>query len=89
MKIKEDIIQNLQAVLEEYIAEYGPKYGKYMFSRELGALENRLYTEAKKAGNMSDFELISCLQADSSGEVEGELAAAEEDSNSIPFLEVV
>ena len=55
MKISEDIIQQLQAVLADYIAEAGVNEGKYLFSRDLGELENRLYNETKTSPFQIDF----------------------------------
>ena len=83
MKISEDIIQQLQAVLADYIAEAGVNEGKYLFSRDLGELENRLYTEAKASPFGFDF---SAFPPDAfSDEIAGELDAVED----LPILEAV
>lgn len=88
MKIKDSVIEELKSTLEEFVAEYGEKYGKYMFSNELGIIENKLYSEVKNRFKLKGLELISCAPEIYQSDVEGELPVVDE-AEAVPFLDVV
>ena len=89
MKISNDVIDQLREVLKACIAESGSNRGKFEFSKELGIIENQLYSELVISPVQSAVDLCHDLPEDISDEVEGDLIIVDEDPYLIPFLEVV
>ena len=89
MKITQEMIQQLRSVLAEYIVESGENRGKFMFSKDLGMIENQLYNEVSDKVGIFGYEQFSRTFDNYQDEVEGELAVVEDDLNPPPFLEVV
>ena len=77
MKINDETIRHLQTVLADYVAESGEHFGKYLFSKELGMIENRLYSETIAGTDQTD-----------TFEFEGELPVVD-DPELLPTLEAV
>ena len=89
MKISNDVIQQLREVLGEYITEMGEKSGRFEFSRELGTIENLLYSEIKRRNNQIGMDICGKISDDIPDDVEGDLIIVDEDPSMLPFLEVV
>ena len=85
MKIDEKVVQELRKVLTEYIMESGERRGKFMFSKDLGIIENELYNEVWEG--KSGYDLFDRPDDLTGTTVEEELEAV--DDNRLPFLGVI
>ncbi len=87
MKISEETIQNLRNALNSYISESGESIGKYLFSKEIGIIENKLYSEASCiSANIGHFDYPQELNGD---KVEGELPVVDDAAELLPIPDAV